>query len=241
MKIRGEANYDPAEVQKFNELASRWWDPAGEFKPLHQMNPLRLQYIDEHAPLAGRRCLDVGCGGGILTEGMARKGALSVTGIDLADSALAVARLHLNESGLTNISYIETSADTLVAEHQDEFDTVTCMEVLEHVPEPSLLIEACKKLVRPGGDVFFSTINRNPKSFALAIVGAEYLLRLLPMGTHEYAKFIRPSELDAWARKAGLAIEDITGMQYSPFAETFSLTSDIDVNYMAHFSRPATV
>jgi len=236
-----QANYDPAEVNKFNELASRWWDPAGEFKPLHQMNPLRLQYIDERATLSGKRCLDVGCGGGILTEGMARSGALSVTGIDLADAALAVARLHLNESALPNVSYIETSADALVTEHAEGFDIVTCMEVLEHVPDPALLINACTQLVRPGGDVFFSTINRNPKSFALAIVGAEYLLRLLPMGTHEYAKFIRPGELDRWSRKSGLALEDITGMRYSPFTETFSLTSDIDVNYMAHFSRPAPV
>jgi 2-polyprenyl-6-hydroxyphenyl methylase/3-demethylubiquinone-9 3-methyltransferase len=239
MNTTGKANYDPAEVEKFNELASRWWDPAGEFKPLHQMNPVRLQYINERAPLAGRRCLDVGCGGGILTEGMAGKGASSVTGIDLAESALAVARLHLNESGFTHISYIETSADTLVAGQSESFDIVTCMEVLEHVPRPSLLIDACARLVRPGGDVFFSTINRNAKSFALAIVGAEYVLRLLPMGTHEYAKFIRPGELDSWARKAGLVLQDITGLRYSPFTGAFSLTSDIDVNYMAHFKRPA--
>lgn len=238
MKNTGQANYDPAEVQKFNELASRWWDPAGEFKPLHQMNPLRLRYIDDCAPLSGKRCLDVGCGGGILTEGMSEKGAASVTGIDLADSALAVARLHLTESGLTNISYVETSADALVAEQRESFDIVACMEVLEHVPTPALLIDACAQLVRPGGDVFFSTINRNAKSFALAIVGAEYVLRLVPMGTHEYAKFIRPGELDAWARKAGLNLQDITGLHYSPFTETFSMTSDIDVNYLAHFKRP---
>lgn len=239
MTSASHANYDPVEVNKFNELASRWWDPAGEFKPLHQMNPVRLQYIDERAPLSGKRCLDIGCGGGILSEGLAGKGARSVTGIDLADSALAVARLHLKESGLTNVNYIECSADTLVAEQQESFDIVTCLEVLEHVPDPSLLIDACTRLVRPGGDVIFSTINRNPKSFALAIVGAEYLLRLLPMGTHEYAKFIRPGEMDAWARKAGLVLQDITGMRYAPFTETFSLTSDIDVNYLAHFSRPA--
>ena len=238
MKSTGQANYDPAEVEKFNELASRWWDPAGEFKPLHQMNPLRLRYIDERAPLSGKRCLDVGCGGGILTEGMSEKGASSVTGIDLADSALAVARLHLKESGLTDISYVETSADALVAEQRESFDVVTCMEVLEHVPAPALLIDACAQLVRPGGDVFISTINRNAKSFALAIVGAEYVLRLVPMGTHEYAKFIRPGELDAWARKAGLNLQDITGLHYSPFTETFNTTSDIDVNYMVHFNRP---
>jgi len=241
MENPGRLNYDPDEVNKFNDLASRWWDPAGEFKPLHQMNPLRLQYIDQRAPLSGKRCLDVGCGGGILTEGIAQHGASSVTGIDLADAALAVARLHLNESGLTNVDYIETSVDALAGEQQEGFDVVTCLEVLEHVPEPALLIDACTKLVRPGGHVFFSTINRNPKSFALAIVGAEYLLRLLPMGTHEYAKFIRPGELDAWARKAGLTLQDVTGMHYSPFTETFSLTSDIDVNYLAHFSRPAPV
>ncbi|MDH3512383.1 MAG: bifunctional 2-polyprenyl-6-hydroxyphenol methylase/3-demethylubiquinol 3-O-methyltransferase UbiG [Gammaproteobacteria bacterium] len=241
MKNTGYANVDPAEVGKFNELASRWWDPAGEFKPLHQMNPLRLQYIDARAPLSGKRCLDVGCGGGILTEGMAEHGAASVTGIDLAEAALAVARLHLNESGWRDISYIETSADMLVTEQRESFDIVTCMEVLEHVPEPRLLIDACAGLVRPGGDVFFSTLNRNAKSFALAIVGAEYVLRLLPMGTHEYAKFIRPGELDRWARQAGLVLHDITGLRYSPFSQAFSLTSDIDVNYLAHFTRPAPV
>jgi 2-polyprenyl-6-hydroxyphenyl methylase/3-demethylubiquinone-9 3-methyltransferase len=239
MKDSSQANYDPAEVGKFNELASRWWDPAGEFKPLHQMNPLRVQYIEERAPLSGKHCLDVGCGGGILSEGMAAKGAASVTGIDLAEAALAVALLHLKESGFTNIHYNETSADDLVAEQRGRFDIVTCMEVLEHVPDPSRLIEACAQLTRPGGDIFFSTINRNPKSFALAIVGAEYVLRLLPKGTHAYAKFIRPGEMDAWARKAGLTLQDITGMHYSPISETFSLTADIDVNYMTHFQSPA--
>lgn len=233
-----DSNYDPAEVGKFNELASRWWDPAGEFKPLHQMNPVRMRYIEERAPVSGKRCLDIGCGGGILTEALAARSAASVFGIDLAEAALAVARLHLQESGLTNIQYAESSADDLVAEQHGQFDIVTCMEVLEHVPDPSQLVAACSQLVRPGGDLFFSTINRNPKSFALAIFGAEYVLRLLPRGTHEYAKFIRPGELDAWARKAGLALQDVTGVRYAPISEEFSLSSDIDVNYLVHFTRP---
>jgi 2-polyprenyl-6-hydroxyphenyl methylase/3-demethylubiquinone-9 3-methyltransferase len=234
------ANYDPAEIGKFNELASRWWDPTGEFKPLHRMNPVRMNYLKQRTALTDKSCLDIGCGGGILSESLAASGARQVTGIDLATAALAVARLHLKESGYSNIDYVETSADVLADDRPGQFDIVTCMEVLEHVPDPALLIESCARLAAPGGDIFFSTINRNPKSFALAIVGAEYVLRLLPKGTHDYAKFIRPGEMDAWARDAGLDLQDVTGMRYSPLAETFSLTSDIDVNYLVHFKNPAT-
>ncbi len=230
-------NFDPAEVSKFDDLAGRWWDPEGEFKPLHQMNPLRLDYIGERAPLAGKRCLDVGCGGGILSEGMAERGA-TVTGIDFAGAALNVARLHLKVSGLESVSYIDTSADALADKVPASYDIVTCLEVLEHVPDPALLIDACARLVKPGGDVFFSTINRNPKSFAMAIVGAEYLLKLLPKGTHDYEKFIQPAELDEWGRQAGLKLLDLTGMQYSPFSQAFSLGGSVDVNYLAHFKNP---
>jgi 2-polyprenyl-6-hydroxyphenyl methylase/3-demethylubiquinone-9 3-methyltransferase len=230
-------NFDPAEVGKFDDLANRWWDPEGEFKPLHQMNPLRIDYIDGRAPLAGKRCLDVGCGGGILSEGMAKKGA-AVTGIDYAGAALNVARLHLKTSGLESVRYLDTSADSLASEEPATYDVVTCLEVLEHVPDPGLLIEDCARLVKPDGDLFFSTINRNPKSFAMAIVGAEYLLKLLPKGTHDYEKFIRPSELDDWGRRSGLKLQDLTGMQYSPFSQTFSLGGSVDVNYLAHFKAP---
>lgn len=233
------ANYDPAEIEKFNELASRWWDPTGEFKPLHRMNPVRVNYLNQRTALTGKNCLDIGCGGGILSESLAASGARHVTGIDLAAAALAVARLHLKESGHGNIDYIETSADALADKRPGQFDVVTCMEVLEHVPDPALLIESCARLVVPGGDIFLSTINRNPKSFALAIIGAEYVLRLLPKGTHDYAKFIRPGEMDAWARDCGLDLQDVAGMHYSPVTQTFSLTSDIDVNYLAHFKSPS--
>jgi 2-polyprenyl-6-hydroxyphenyl methylase/3-demethylubiquinone-9 3-methyltransferase len=233
-----QTNHDPDEIAKFDALASRWWDPRGEFKPLHLMNPLRVQYIDQHAGLAGKHCLDIGCGGGILSEGLAVTAA-TVTGIDMAGAALATARLHLHESGLDNIDYYEQSAADLATEKPAAFDMVTCLEVLEHVPEPARLIEACARLVRPGGDVFFSTINRNPKAFALAIIGAEYLMRMLPKGTHEYAKFIQPAELDAWGRRAGLELKDITGLHYSPLSETFHLGDNADVNYLAHFIRPA--
>lgn len=230
-------NHDPEEIAKFDALAGRWWDPQGEFKPLHLMNPHRVRYIDQHAGLSGKHCLDIGCGGGILSEGLAASAA-SVTGIDMAGEALTVARLHLHESGLDNIEYSERSADVLAQEKPAAFDIVTCLEVLEHVPDPAQLIDACARLVRPGGDVFFSTINRNPKAFALAIVGAEYLMRMLPKGTHDYARFIQPAELDVWSRRAGLELRDITGLHYSPFTESFSLDSNADVNYLAHFVRP---
>jgi 2-polyprenyl-6-hydroxyphenyl methylase/3-demethylubiquinone-9 3-methyltransferase len=235
--MAGHQNFDPDEVGKFDDLASRWWDPEGEFKPLHQMNPLRVGYIDERAPLTGKRCLDVGCGGGILSEGMAEKAA-DVTGIDFAGSALAVARLHLTESGLVNVRYLETSADDLADEEPGSYDIVTCLEVLEHVPDPARLVGCCARLAKPGGDVFFSTINRNPKSFVMAIVGAEYLLQLLPKGTHDYTKFIQPAELDDWGRRAGLTLADLTGMQYAPFSQAFSLGGSVDVNYLAHFKCP---
>ena len=232
------ANVDPAEIDKFNDLASRWWDPAGEMKPLHQMNPLRVQYIDQRAPVGGKRCLDIGCGGGILSEGLAARGA-QVTGIDLAPASLGVARLHLAETG-HDIRYLEVSADAMVEQEAGQFDIVTCLEVLEHVPDPARLVSCCARLVRPGGDVILSTINRNPKAFAMAIVGAEYVLGILPKGTHEYAKFIQPAELDEYGRRAGLVLEDLTGLHYAPLTETFTLGGNVDVNYLAHFRAAET-
>ena len=231
-------NSDPAELAKFDELASRWWDEGGEFAPLHRINPLRLGWIEARAPLAGRRVLDVGCGGGILAESMARRGA-DVLGIDLAEASLGVARLHALESG-TSLEYRTLSAEDCATEMPGEFDVVTCLEMLEHVPDPAAVVAACGRLVKPGGHVFFSTLNRNPKSWLFAIVGAEYVLRLLPRGTHEHARFIRPSELDAWCRRAGLALDGMTGLVYNPLTRAYRLDADdIDVNYMISTTRPA--
>lgn len=224
-------NFDPAELAKFSDLAHRWWDTESEFRPLHQINPLRLDWIDNLVPLKGQRVLDVGCGGGILADAMARKGA-DVLGIDLASKALKVAQLHALEAHTTGVAYREISAETLAAEQPASFDVVTCMEMLEHVPDPSRVVKACAELVKPGGWVFFSTINRNPKSFLFAIVGAEYVLNLLPRGTHEYAKLIRPSELAAHCRSAGLTLEHTRGMEYNPFTRHYWLSADTSVNYM---------
>jgi 2-polyprenyl-6-hydroxyphenyl methylase/3-demethylubiquinone-9 3-methyltransferase len=224
-------NADPAELAKFSELAHRWWDPNSEFRPLHQINPLRLDWINGLAPLAGKQVLDVGCGGGILADSMARKGA-TVLGIDLATKALKVAQLHMLEAQTPNISYQEVPVEALAAERPASFDVVTCMEMLEHVPDPSSVVRACAQLVKPGGWVFFSTISRNPKSFLFAIVGAEYLLNLLPRGTHEYAKLIRPSELAHYCREAGLELQRTRGMEYNPLTERYWLSADTSVNYL---------
>jgi 2-polyprenyl-6-hydroxyphenyl methylase / 3-demethylubiquinone-9 3-methyltransferase len=224
-------NADPAELAKFSELAHRWWDPDSEFRPLHQINPLRLDWIQSHVALAGKRVLDVGCGGGILADAMARKGA-QVLGIDLATKPLKVAQLHALEAHTPNVEYREISVESIAAEQPGGFDAVTCMEMLEHVPDPASVVQACGKLVRPGGWVFFSTINRNPKSFLFAIVGAEYLLNLLPRGTHEYLKFIRPSELAGYCRAAGLQLAQTRGMEYNPLTRRYWLSADTGVNYL---------
>ncbi len=230
-------NVDPAEINKFAELAARWWDRNSEFKPLHDINPLRLDYIDRQCGgLPGKRVLDVGCGGGILAESMAARGA-SVTGIDMGEAPLSVAKLHKLESGV-EVDYRMATAEALAEESPENFDVVTCMEMLEHVPDPGSVIAACGRLVKPGGHVFFSTINRNPKSYLFAVIGAEYLLRLLPKGTHDYRKFIRPSELDAWVRQGGLTTAEVIGMSYNPITRTYSLGKDIDVNYLLHTRRP---
>ncbi len=234
-----ENNVDPGEIAKFDALASRWWDPDGDFRPLHQINPLRLDFIRQRTRLPEARVLDVGCGGGILAESMDKQGA-TVTGIDMAESPLAVARLHQTESG-TNVKYLQSTAEGLAEQRPQEFDVITCLEMLEHVPSPTDVIEACVRLVKPGGDVFFSTINRNPKSFLFAIIGAEYMLRLLPAGTHHYDKFIRPSELEGWSRHAGLELRDSIGMHYNPLTKEYSLGRNVDVNYLMHFHRPAIV
>ncbi|KIL04819.1 bifunctional 2-polyprenyl-6-hydroxyphenol methylase/3-demethylubiquinol 3-O-methyltransferase UbiG [Stutzerimonas balearica] len=231
------SNVDHAEIAKFEALAHRWWDRESEFKPLHEINPLRVNWIDERATLAGKKVLDVGCGGGILSESMARRGA-QVTGIDMGEAPLSVARLHQLESEL-DIDYRQITAEALAAEQPGQYDVVTCLEMLEHVPDPASVIRACHALVKPGGQVFFSTINRNPKAYALAIVGAEYVLQLLPRGTHDYRKFIRPSELGAWCRETGLAMNDIVGLTYNPLTKQYKLTDDADVNYMVQTTREA--
>ena len=230
-----DVNIDAAEVAKFDALASRWWDPEGEFKPLHQINPLRVDFIRQRATLADRKVIDIGCGGGILTEALAGLGA-EVTGIDAAPGPLTVARLHQAESGV-KVRYRQATAETVAAEVPRQFDVVTCLEMLEHVPEPAAVIDACARLVKPGGDLFFSTINRNPKAYLFAVVGAEYLLNLLPNGTHDYDKFIRPSELEEWARHAGLSLQESIGLHYNPLTAEFSLGDNVDVNYMMHFRR----
>ncbi|MBP0594608.1 bifunctional 2-polyprenyl-6-hydroxyphenol methylase/3-demethylubiquinol 3-O-methyltransferase UbiG [Paraburkholderia sp. LEh10] len=230
-------NADPHELQKFSDLAHRWWDPNAEFKPLHELNPVRLNWIDAHAHLAGKRVLDIGCGGGILSESMATLGA-DVKGIDLSHEALGVADLHSLESGVT-VNYEEIAAEALAAREPASFDVVTCMEMLEHVPDPSKIVEACRTLVKPGGWVFFSTLNRNVKSYLLAVIGAEYLARMLPKGTHDYARFIRPSELAGFARAVGLQTVDIKGITYNPLTRHFGLSGDTDVNYLLACRRDA--
>ena len=229
--MTAHTNADPAELAKFSDLAHRWWDQDSEFKPLHRINPLRLDWIDSLASIRGKRVLDVGCGGGILSDAMARRGA-DVTGIDLSTKALKVAQLHALEAATPSLRYLETSAEQLAAEEPASFDVVTCMEMLEHVPQPGSIVQACSRLVKPGGWVFFSTINRNPKAFLFAIVGAEYLLRMLPRGTHEYARLIRPSELAAHCRDHGLNLRHTRGMEYNPLSQRYWLSGDTSVNYL---------
>ena len=228
-------NADPQELAKFSDLAHRWWDPSSEFKPLHEINPLRLGWIDGIAALKGKTALDVGCGGGLLSEAMAAEGAV-VTGVDLAEASLEVARLHLLETGL-DVDYKNISVEELAGEQPGSFDIVTCMEMLEHVPDPESIVRACATLVRPGGTVFFSTLNRNPKAYLLAVLGAEYILRMLPTGTHDYRKFIRPSELGAWCRSRGLSIQGMTGLHYHPIHQDYYLGNNVDVNYLMHCQR----
>jgi 2-polyprenyl-6-hydroxyphenyl methylase/3-demethylubiquinone-9 3-methyltransferase len=230
-------NADPLELQKFSDLAHRWWDPSSEFRPLHEINPLRLEWINARAPLAGKTVVDIGCGGGILAESMARKGA-EVTGIDLSEKALKVADLHSLESGV-RVRYELIAAEELAAREPGRYDVVTCMEMLEHVPDPAAVVRACATLVKPRGKVFFSTINRNPKAYLFAVIGAEYLLRLLPKGTHDYAKFITPAELAQYARSAGLDVDSLKGMTYNPLTKVYSLNQDTDVNYLVACTKPA--
>ena len=231
------SNHDPAEIARFDDIAQRWWDPHGEFRPLHVLNPVRLDYVDEKATLRGKRVLDVGCGGGILSEALARRGA-QVTGIDLATQTIEVAELHALESQLT-IRYVREAAETHAVHSAGAYDVVTCMEMLEHVPEPDSVLRALRTLVKPGGHVFVSTLNRNLKSYLLAIVGAEYVMNLLTRGTHTYERFIKPSELARWARAAQLTVEDIAGLAYDPFQNVARKSGDVDVNYMIHLRRPA--
>ncbi len=230
-------NADPAELDKFGELAHRWWDPNSEFKPLHDINPLRIDWIDRSVGLNGKRVLDVGCGGGLLSEGMAARGA-EVTGIDLSEKPLGVARLHLLESG-RKVDYRLVAVEQLAEEMPGSFDVVTCLEMLEHVPNPSSVISACARLVKPGGQVFFSTLNRNPKSYLFAVIGAEYILKMLPKGTHDYARFIKPSELARWSKMAGLEPEEMIGMSYNPLLKEYSLGKDTSVNYLMRTLRSA--
>jgi 2-polyprenyl-6-hydroxyphenyl methylase/3-demethylubiquinone-9 3-methyltransferase len=236
METSSPPNVDHQEVAKFSELAHRWWDPNSEFKPLHDINPLRLGWIDRCVGLAGKKALDVGCGGGLLTEGMASCGA-TVTGIDMSEKALGVAKLHMLESG-HQVDYRLVAAETLAGEEPAAYDVVTCLEMLEHVPDPASTVAACARLVRPGGQVFFSTISRNPKAYLFAVIGAEYILNMLPKGTHDYAKFLRPAELARHIRDAGLAVEQIVGMSYNPLTRTYKLGSDTSVNYLVRATRP---
>ena len=229
------ANFDAAELNKFSELAHKWWDKTSEFKSLHDINPLRLSYINGLVTLKGKTVLDVGCGGGILSESMAEKGA-KVTGIDLGEKALKVAQLHSLESGVA-VDYQLVAVEKLAEENLEKFDVVTCLEMLEHVPDPASVVAACAQLVKPGGHVFFSTINRNPKSYLFAVIGAEYVLNMLPRGTHDYAKFIKPSELAGWARIADLTLQNQTGMSYNPITQVYSLGGDVSVNYLMHFAK----
>lgn len=238
VKTERMENVDPAEISKFDEIASRWWDPEGEFKPLHDLNPVRLAYVMNHVDLRGSETLDLGCGGGILSESLAREGA-SVTGIDASSKALGIARLHLHESDGVAVDYHHATAEAWAESHTAAYDVITCMEMLEHVPDPAPVMAACAAMLRPGGRLLVSTINRTPKAFALAIVGAEYVMGLLPRGTHEYASFIRPSEMTAVARSAGLQFESAEGLSYQPFSRTARLTDDLSVNYVACYRRPA--
>lgn len=233
--VRTDSNVDPHEIHKFNQIADGWWDPHGEFKPLHEINPLRLAFIHHNIDLAGQTVLDVGCGGGILTESLAQAGAM-VTGIDMGENALQVAKLHLKESKHC-VDYKLCTAETMATTYPGYFDVVTCMEMLEHVPDPTSIVTACAQLCKPGGHVFFSTLNRNSKAFLYAIVGAEYVLNLLPKGTHHYGQFIKPSELCRWARAAGLALQSMQGMEYQPLTRQYHLSQDVSVNYLIHFTR----
>lgn len=230
-------NVDPAEQRKFDELAASWWDPQGDSRPLHELNPARLRFIEERAPLADRRVVDVGCGGGILAESMAARGA-RVTGLDIAEKALGVARLHLLESGL-EVDYLQSTAEAYADRKPGSANTVTCMELLEHVPDPESVVRACAAIAAPGGDVFFSTLNRTPSAFAMAIVGAEHLAGLVPKGTHRYDRFIRPSELAAWLRSSGLDLLEIKGLHYNPLTRTARVGGHVSVNYLVHARRPA--
>jgi len=236
--MTGSINVDPHEIAKFEALASRWWDRSSEFKPLHEINPLRANYIDEFSPVAGRKLIDVGCGGGILAESMAHRGA-HVTGIDMGEAPLSVARIHQLESGVS-VNYQRSTAEAMAEAQPENFDIVCCLEMLEHVPDPAAVIMACAQLAKPGASLYFSTINRNPKAFVFAIVGAEHILKLLPAGTHEYAKFIKPSEIASWVRAAGLNLEGMTGLTYNPLTQRYKLVEqDVSVNYMIRASKPA--